>query len=86
LYPLGFLDKYVTVSQRQVKAITASQDRVIFDLELPAGTSYTFAVVVEGGITAQGPGISQVALERQAELTLVRFRVDTEQCRLVIEL
>jgi hypothetical protein len=84
LHPLGFLDKYVTISRRQVKAIIAGQEGITFDLELQAGRSYTFAVVAEGGIIAAGPGISQVALEHQAELTLVRFVVEVNPCRLVI--
>jgi len=84
LYPLGFLDRFVPVSGRQVKAITVSQDRVIFDLELPPGREYTFAVAAEGGINAEGSGISRVALEHQAGLKLVRFRVDTDLCQLVM--
>lgn len=84
LHPLGFLEKYVTVSRRQVKAVISSQEGVAFDLEIPAGRAYTFAVVVDGGIKAAGPGISQATVENQGGLTLVRFTVDAEPCRLIL--
>jgi hypothetical protein len=45
LHLLGFLDKYVTLSGRQVKEMQVEQERVAIDLELPAGRSYTFTVL-----------------------------------------
>jgi hypothetical protein len=84
LYLLGFLDKYVTVSGRQVKGVSLNSDRVAIDLELPAGRSYTFTVVGSEDLQADGRGISSIALERLGTLTSVRFTVDSPNCTLVL--
>jgi hypothetical protein len=90
LYLLGFPDKYVTVSHRQVKGITTSNKGVEIDLELPIGRGgpetrpYTFAVLGVDWLEAEGQGIRDVGIERRGELTCIRFRVDSPKCTLIL--
>jgi len=83
---LGFLDKYVTVSGRQVKSVTTGADWVELALELPAGKSYTFAVVGERQPSAEGQGITVEAISREhgQGLSNIRFQVDSSPCSLLI--
>ncbi len=83
---LGFLDKYVTVSGRQVKSVIAGADWVELELELPAGRSYTFAVVGERQPSAEGQGITVEAIsgEHGQGLSNIRFQVDSSPCSLLI--
>jgi hypothetical protein len=90
LHLLGFLDKYVTVSHRQVKGITDSDKGVEIDLELPASRGgfqtrpYTFAVLGAERLEAEGQGISNLSIERRGQLAYIRFRVDSPNCRLIL--
>ena len=84
LYPLGFTDKYVPVSGRQVKAVSAGPEGASVDLELPAENSYTFAVLGAGTLSAGGEGIDVGGVEQRGELTCVTFRVRKTSCRLVL--
>ena len=54
LHLLGFLDKYVTLSGRQVKGIQVEQERVEIDWELPAGRSYTLTVLSANNLAIEG--------------------------------
>jgi hypothetical protein len=85
LYLLGFLDKYVTVSGRQVKGVSVNGDRITIALELPAGRSYTFTVIGDEEVQAEGTGISGIVVERQAGLDTVRFTVESPTCSLVLK-
>ena len=87
LYLLGFLDKYVTLSGRQVKNIVASEQGIELALELPAGRSYTFTV---GGaenlsVEGEGRGISGLTIENRPGLSDIHFRVDSPQCSLLLK-
>jgi hypothetical protein len=93
LYLLGFPDKYVTVSQRQVRGITdtthspltkGGSGGVEIDLELPIGRSYAFAVLGAERLEAEGQGLSNLTLERRGELTYIRFQVELPGCRLIL--
>jgi hypothetical protein len=84
LYLLGFLDKYVTVSGRQVRNVSLNSDRVTIDLELPAGRSYTFTVAGSQHLRADGSGINSLALEQVGSLASVRFTVDSSNCKLLL--
>ena len=84
LYLLGFLDKYITLSGRQVKTIVASEEGIELTLELPAGRFYTLTV---GGldnlsVEAEGRGISGLTIEHRPELSYIHFRVDSPRCNL----
>ncbi len=83
---LGFLDKYVTLSGRQVKSVIAGADWVELALELPAGRSYTFAVVSERQPSAEGQGITveTISEEHGQGLSNIRFQVDSSPCSLLI--
>jgi hypothetical protein len=85
LHLLGFLDKYVTVSQRQVKGVALEDGQVVLDLTLPPAKTYTFSVLAPEGVRAQGRDISEVAVQQRDGLHQVTFRVDAPQCRLVLE-
>ncbi len=87
LYLLGFLDKYITLSGRQVKKIVASEEGLDLTLELPAGRFYTFAV---GGadtpsVEGEGRGISDLTIEHGPGLSYIHFRVDSPQCSLLLK-
>ena len=84
LHPLGFPDKYVTLSSRQVKGVTAAAGAVTIDLELPAGSAYTFATVGVDGLSAMGQGLSVTAVDTRGALTCVDFRVESRSCSLVL--
>ena len=88
LYPLGFWDKYVPVSGRQVKAITVNDEAVSLtlelDLELPTGRDYTFAFLGEESIIATGRGLRVAGVEKRGELTCVDFRVEANHCSLIV--
>ncbi|HEY7496714.1 MAG TPA: hypothetical protein VIH59_37120, partial [Candidatus Tectomicrobia bacterium] len=84
LHLLGFLDKYVTLSGRQVKGIQVEPEGVGIDLELPAGRSYTFAVLGTNRLAIEGQGIRHPMVEPQQGLTCIRFHVDTPRCRLLL--
>ena len=84
LFPLGFLDKYVPVSGRQVKGITGSDLGVAIDMELPAGREYTFAVLGAENLSATGKGIRVSGVEVRGGFTCVDFGVESTACRLVL--
>jgi hypothetical protein len=90
LYLLGFPDKYVTVSRRQVKGITAGDKGIEVDLELPPGRGgfetrpYTFAALGAERLEAEGQGLSNPSVERRGELACIRFQVESSNCRLVL--
>jgi hypothetical protein len=84
LHLLGFLDKYVTVSGRQVKGITVEQERVGIDLELPAGRSYTFTVLGANRLAVEGRGIRHPIVEPWEGLAHIRFQVETPRCHLLL--
>src|SRR5262249_60661091 len=48
LHLLGFLDKYVTMSGRQVQRVATDLEGVTIEMALPAGRQYTFAVIAAG--------------------------------------
>ncbi len=86
LYLLGFLDKYITLSGRQVKKIVTSEEGLELTLELPEGRSYTFTV---GGadtlsVEGEGRGISDLTIEHGPGLSYIHFRVDFPQCSLLL--
>ncbi|MFB3091779.1 MAG: hypothetical protein ACE1ZD_01125, partial [Dehalococcoidia bacterium] len=83
---LGFLDKYVTVSGRQVKSVIAGADWVELTLELPIGRCYTFAVAGERQPSAEGQGITVEAISREhgQGLINIRFQVESSPCSLLI--
>jgi hypothetical protein len=85
LYLLGFVDKYVPVSRRQIKGCVANDQGVRIDLELPPGRSYTFTVLGADGLNAEGAGISNVVVEHRAKLVDVSFRVELPKCRLILK-
>ena len=82
LYPLGFLDKYVPVSGRQVKAVDVEAKGIKIDLELRPDRNYTFAVVGTEGLAPSGRGVNILGVERSGELTIVEFRAGESQCSL----
>ena len=82
--PLGFVDKYVTVSARQVKAVGVAGGRITLDLELPKGREFTFAVVGDGPLAAEGQGLTVLAVEPGPELTHIRFRAEDQRGSLVL--
>jgi hypothetical protein len=84
LHLLGFVDKYVTLSGRQVKGIQVEHERVGLDLELPAGRNYTLTVLGANKLAIEGQGLSNLAVEYSAELIHIRFQVDTPRCRLLL--
>lgn len=89
LYLLGFLDKYVTMSGRQVQRVATDLAGVTLEMELPAGRSYTFAVIPAGDrfsapIAVSGRGIQGHAVTSLGGLTYIDFRVDSPGCRLVL--
>jgi hypothetical protein len=84
LHLLGFLDKYVTLSGRQVKGMRVEQACVGIDLELPAGRRYTLTVLGANHLAVEGRGLSNLAVEHAAELIHIRFQVDTPRCRLFV--
>ena len=83
---LGFIDKYVTLSGRQVKSVISGADWVELALELPIGRSYTFVVVGEGQPSADGQGITVEAISRAGRqgLRYIRFQVESSPCSLLI--
>ena len=87
LHPLGFLDKYITLSGRQVKEIVSSEEGVKLTLELPVGRFYTFVVAGAGGLSleAEGKGIADLAIEHRPGLNYIHFRVDSPQCILLLK-
>jgi hypothetical protein len=85
LHLLGFVDKYVPLSGRQVKGIQVEQERVSIDLELPAGRSYTFAVWGANKLTIEGRGIRHPIVEHREGLAHIRFQVDTHRCHLLLQ-
>ena len=87
LYLLGFLDKYITLSGRQVNTIVASEEGLELTLDLPAGRFYTFTV---GGadissVEWEGRGISDLTVEQGAGLSYIHFRVSSRQCSLLLK-
>ena len=84
IYPLGFPDKYVTLPSKQVKGISVTPEEVSIDLELPAGRSYTFAVIGTNKLSATGQGIEVESIETEGDLTCFGFLVDSPRCRLVL--
>ena len=83
---LGFLDKYVTLSGRQVKSVTAGADSVELALELPVGRGYTFTVVSEPQLSAEGQGITveSISTAHGQGLSYIRFQVESSPCSLLI--
>jgi len=84
LHLLGFLDKYVTLSGRQVKGMQVEQVWIGIDLELPAGRSYTMTVLGANHLAIEGWGLSHLAVEHWEGLAHIRFQVDTPRCRLLL--
>ena len=84
LHLLGFLDKYVTLSGRQVKGMQVEQEHIGIDLELPAGRSYTFTVLGANNLAIEGRGLSNPTVEHREGLAHIRFQVDTPRCRLLL--
>jgi hypothetical protein len=84
LHLLGFLDKYVTVSGRQVQGIQREHEYVSIDLELPTRQSYRFVVLGINQLAVEGPGIYNPTIEPQDGLAHVRFQVGTPRCRLFL--
>jgi hypothetical protein len=84
MYPLGFPDKYVTLSRRQVKGAAAGSEGVSLDLELPAGREHTFAVWGAKRLAASGQGLEVLGVGRREGLAHIWFRVEAEKCRLVL--
>ena len=84
LYLLGFLDKYIPLSGRQVKGMQVAQERISLDLELPAGQSYTFAVLGANNLAIEGRGLSHLTVEYRQGLAHIRFQVDTPRCCLLV--
>lgn len=84
LHLLGFLDKYVTLSGRQVKGMQVEQERIGIDLELPVGRSYTFTVLGANNLAIEGRGIHNPTVEHWEGLAHIRFQVDTQRCRLLL--
>jgi hypothetical protein len=84
LHLLGFLDKYVTLSGRQVKRMQVEQEHIGIDLELPAGRSYTFTVLGANNLAIEGRGLSNPTVEHREGLAHIRFQVDTPRCRLLL--
>jgi hypothetical protein len=89
LYLLGFLDKYVTISGRQVQRVAADLEGVTIDMELPAGRNYTFAIIpaddrIGCTLSVGGRGTQGQATEPLRGLTYVGFRVDSRRCSLVL--
>ncbi|MFQ6028421.1 MAG: hypothetical protein ACE5Q6_13085 [Dehalococcoidia bacterium] len=82
LHLLGFLDKYVPVSRRQVKGVTPTTEGVTIDLELPAGRSYTFVVRGSNGLQATGQGLEVLGVGRREGLAYIGLGVEAERCRL----
>ena len=89
LYLLGFLDKYVTMSGRQVHRVAADLEGVTIDMELPAGSNYTFAVIPAGDrvgrtLLVGGRGTQGQSVAPLGGLTCIDFRVDAPRCSLVL--
>ncbi len=87
LYLLGFLDKYITLSGRQVKKIVASAEGLELTLELSAGRSYTFTVSGADTLSVEGEGsnISDLTIEHRQGLSYIHFRVGSPQCSLLLK-
>jgi hypothetical protein len=89
LYLLGFLDKYVTMSGRQVQKVATDLAGVTLEMELPAGRSYTFAVSLAGDrvgapLAVSGRGTQGHAVTSLGGLTYIDFWVDAPRCSLVL--
>ena len=84
-YPLGFVDKYVPLSGRQVKAIGVGPEVVTVELDLPAGRNYTFAVVGTDNLSATGQGMKVESVETRGELIYIEFVVDSPLCSLLLK-
>ena len=89
LYLLGFLDKYVTMSGRQVQRVATELEGVTIEMELPAGRQYTFAVIPAGDrggapLAVSGRGTQGHAVKPLGGLTCIDFRVDAPRCSLVL--
>src|SRR5262249_26026181 len=89
LYLLGFLDKYVTMSGRQVHRVAADLEGVTIDMELPTGSTYTFALIPAGDrrggtLAVAGHGIQCQSVAPLGGLTCIDFRVDAPRCSLVL--
>jgi hypothetical protein len=89
LYLLGFLDKYVTMSGRQVQRVATDLEGVTIEMELPAGRQYTFAVIPAGDrvgdpLSVSGRGTQDHAVKPLGGLTCIDFRVDASRCSLVL--
>ena len=89
LYLLGFLDKYVTMSGRQVHRMAVDLEGVTIDMELPAGSHYTFAVIPAGDrigrtLSVSGRGTQGHSVAPLGGLTCIDFRVGTPRCSLVL--
>jgi hypothetical protein len=89
LYLLGFLDKYVTMSGRQVQRVATDLEGVTIEMELPAGCHYTFVVIPTGDrggapLAASGRGTQGHAVTSLGGLTGIDFWVDSPRCSLVL--
>ena len=84
LHLLGFIDKYVTCSARQVKGVTVVAGEVTVDLELPVGMEYSFCVLNAGPLTAAGRGADILEVRRDGGQTVVRFRANAPGCSLLL--
>ena len=81
---LGFVDKYVTVSARQVKAIGVAYGSVTLELELPEERDYVFALAGEVSLDVEGRGLTALSVERRRGMTYVGFRAEQRRSRLVL--
>src|SRR5262249_54080006 len=82
LYLLGFLDKYVTMSGRQVQRVATDLEGVTIEMELPAGRPYTFVVIPAGDRfgdprAVSGRGTQGHAVKPLGGLTGIDFWVDS---------
>jgi len=84
LYLLGFLERYVSISGRQVQRVATAPEGTILDLHVPRGRRYTLTVAVAHRPSARGRGLQVRAVEQQAGLTHIAFQVETAHCRLVV--
>lgn len=82
LYPLGFPDKYVPLSGKQVKAVEAVPQGIKVDLDLPPARNYSFAVLGPNVLAPSGRGVNILGVEKRGEITTVEFRAETSECSL----
>ncbi len=83
---LGFADKYVTIPARQVKVIRETGEGAAIDFDLPAGRSYTVALVGDVPVTTSGHGLKVTGVTFRDGLTRVEFIVEQPECRLVLRI